>query len=159
MYDSSQQFYCFYKFSTMFLFSTVHVLKVKICGYKYTAKYLKNPKASVLVFFPLYMISHWIPKKAHVLLYGLPSVAFSVAWVWVLSPFFFYFRICQISKVSAFMYFILKTITTAVGPEAKKQKKMWSFLNHGGLSGIRWRSTLSGAEQRKLVLGNCSLNF
>lgn len=49
---------------------------MKICGYKYTAKYLKNPQVSVHLFFPLYLISHLIPKKAH-LLYGLPSMAFS----------------------------------------------------------------------------------
>lgn len=74
----------------------IYILKVKICGYKYTAKYLKNLKASVHIFFSLYMISHLIPKKAHALLYGLPSVAFSVVWVWFFSPFFSYCRICQI---------------------------------------------------------------
>lgn len=41
-----------------------------------------------------------------------------------LFSFSFYCRICQISKVFAFMYFILKTMITAVGPEAKEQKKL-----------------------------------
>lgn len=151
MFDSSQQFYCFHKFSTISLFSAIHILKVKIILWvQYTAKYLKNPKTSVHMFFPLYMISQSL--KRHVLLYGLPSMALSVAWVWAFSPFFFYSRRCQISKLFAFMHFILKTMITAFGPEAKEQKKLWSFLNHAGLSGIRWRSTLSGAAQRKTTL-------
>lgn len=79
MYESTQQCHCFYKFilvqDEQF---NIYILKVKICGYKYTAKYLKTPKASVHIFFSLHKISHLIPKKAHALLYGLPSVAFSV---------------------------------------------------------------------------------
>lgn len=63
-------------------YNLIHILKVKICGYKYSAKYLKNTKASARTFFPLRMTPHFIPEKAHVLLlYGLPSMLLSVVWV------------------------------------------------------------------------------
>lgn len=38
-------------------------------------------------FFPLCTIHDFIPEKAHILLYGLPSVLLSVFWVWF-SPLF-----------------------------------------------------------------------
>lgn len=36
-------------------YNLIYTLKVKICGYKYSAKYLKNPKASVRTISPPYV--------------------------------------------------------------------------------------------------------
>jgi len=106
-----------YDFPTMFLFLQLHpcfdsdynltsILKVKIRGYKHSAKYLKNKKASKCTFPPLRLIPHFIPEKSHVLLYGLPSVSLSV----ILVCFFPSFLLLQdMSYFKGLFFYVLHT--------------------------------------------------
>lgn len=131
-------------YPTMLLFPQLHpcshtdynficILKAKICGYKHSAKHLKNPKASSCTFFPLHMIPDFLPGKAHVLLYSLPSELLCV-WGLDFSPLSYDCRICQISKPFFSCTPSSRPCITAVGPEAKQQKKLCPFLNQRDLS-------------------------
>lgn len=124
-------------------------------------KYLKNPKASVHMFFPLYMISHFNPKKAH------PPVwppFYSILWLG-----FGFFLLFSSTADYVKLQRSLLSFTSSSGPwsqqsvlRPRSKRSCDLFWTMEEFSGIRWRSILSGAEQRKttfLLLGNCSFNF
>lgn len=118
------------------VYNLIYTLKVKICGYKYSAKYLKNPKASVRTISPpTYDIPlhPWKRKRSPV----WPT--FSV----LLCVFFRVWFFPLFSSIAGYVRFQRSFLSctsssrpsiTAVGPEAKKHKKLCSFLNHRDLS-------------------------
>lgn len=113
-------------------YNLIYTLKVKNC-HENSAKYFKNPKASVCACFFLHMIPYFIPEKSHILLYSLPSRQLSgLGWVFSLFSSIAGYNRFQRSLLSSASS--SRPCVTAVGPEARKQKKLCSFLNHRDLS-------------------------